>query len=207
MSGEALSILGLIMNSEHPELTQDNLNDPMGDSLCDQRVFRNFVKLRSLHNCPAFMIAKTEQAVQTQVHTLYNVREKCRLSAFRTVQQTEVMKQFKLSVSAIHEELKVLSFVPGNKWAEQMETERMNLLRSTSLDSEIASNMGNDNHILPTLLNLLRRLDPALGQKYDDSSSQQKSNKDDMQGKEQLKTVMRMAKMAINITMMIWIRI
>lgn len=61
-----------------------------------------------------------------------------------------------------------------------METVRMNLLRSTSLDSEIASIRGRDTHIVSILLNPLRWLDFGLVQTYDDSLSQENSNKDDI---------------------------
>lgn len=99
------------------------------------------------------------------------------------MQHTEVMNQFKLSISGIKGEEEFLSFVSGNKWPEHVETVIMKLLRLTSIDSEIESNMGNDNHIIPTLLKILRRFDPGLSQKYNDSLSQQKWNKDARRGK------------------------
>lgn len=132
------------------------------------------MKLHDLYKCSEFLNAKTEQSKQAQVYTLYTVREICRLSDFGTVQHTEFMKRFKLPVSNMQEEGKLLSYVPEKRRLEHMETMRMNLLRSTALNSEIVLNMVNDNHILPKLLKLLCRLDPGIAQKVDDSLSHQK---------------------------------
>lgn len=93
------------------------------------------------------------------------------------------MKQFKRSVSAMQEETKFLSYVPDNKWPEKTETMRMNLLSSTALDSDIVLNMSIENNIHPILLNLLRRMDSDLAQKYYDSVSHRNLEKDDNLGK------------------------
>lgn len=83
LNRKALSTLGLIMNSKDPELTQNTLSDPMGDSICAQCVFRHVMKIYYLYNCLAFMNAKTKQAVQAEVHTLYRVRENAESLLFK----------------------------------------------------------------------------------------------------------------------------
>lgn len=66
------------------------------------------------------MNAKTEQGIQAQVHTFDSVEEKCRLSGFWTVQQTEVMNQFKLSIADMQKGGKFLARIDVNWWPEHM---------------------------------------------------------------------------------------
>lgn len=80
---------------------KDSINWSMGNLHCGQRVFRTLVKLHSHYTCSELMNAKTDTFIQAQVHTLHRVTEKNMLSDLRTVQHTELMKQYRLSVAAM----------------------------------------------------------------------------------------------------------
>lgn len=172
-----IETLGAIMNSEHPDLLDFKKQDhgPKSSTSCisigndDCRVFRQFVKLHSIYNCSPFMNVKTEDDIEAQVNTLFRVRDVCKSIGFRTVQHQDVLKQYKLSVCALQEERKFLSYMSSKQWPPNMEVIRTNLLRSTTLDSELMYNTGNNHDVLPSILTLLKRLDPNLAQQCEES--------------------------------------
>lgn len=63
-----------------------------------------------------------------------------------------------MAIYALEEQYKFFNYLCSNTWPDNMGTFRHNLLRSTSVDTEIASNKGNVNTILFMILHSLRRL-------------------------------------------------
>lgn len=100
-----LQTLGLIINGEYAELCLSNTNIDSGDCVTAQqtkatmdcRVYENILKLQSLYASSAFMNAKTKQAETAQVNCLYRLRDVCRNNGFKSVQHTNVTKQFLLA--------------------------------------------------------------------------------------------------------------
>lgn len=62
-----------------------------------------------------------------------------------------------MAVFALDEEVKCLQQKPGHKSPESLEVKRKNMLRSTVLDSEMKSIMGNEHDMLPNLLQPLQQ--------------------------------------------------
>ena len=89
------------------------------------------------------MNAKTKQEKTAQVHCLYRLRDVCRSNGFKSVQHTNVTKQFLLAVDALKEEAKFLKYLGELKFPPDLATIHHNLLRSTTLDNSISSNKGN----------------------------------------------------------------
>lgn len=111
-----LDTLGEIINSEHVDLSVkqdsssldflDTHTEYEGKKTVDFRVNHNFVKLHSLCNSTAFMNAKSEVGIKSQINTLYRLRDLCKDISFRTIKHSEVTKQYGLAISARREENK-----------------------------------------------------------------------------------------------------
>lgn len=61
-----------------------------------------------------------------------------------------------------------LAYIDKDEWPTDMETLQSNMHQSTTLDEELTENSGNDEVILPSLLDEFQRHFPKLAEKIED---------------------------------------
>lgn len=171
LSAEVLKTLGEVMNSEHRELVASTKDGETSNSMFngDCRVFRDFVKIHSFYSCTAFINGTTDNNIRAKVSTLHRKREICISNGFQTVHHKDISQQYWLSLSAIAEEKNFLNHMPGSKRHSFWEVARNNLFRSTMLGKEITSNMGNENGVLPAILDIQNMFSLCLAAKWKDA--------------------------------------
>lgn len=120
---QIMDTFGSIMASEHPALinaynTVDKAHFSISSDLRTQgdcRVQLELRKIQPMYKCTPLLTANTDAQAEAQIHTLYRVRYLCKQNGFRTLQNSEFMDHYKRFVSAQHEELKFISYIPENK--------------------------------------------------------------------------------------------
>lgn len=163
-----IEVIGEIMNEEHPELaassfsrsdtsvTKENVKTKF-----DCRVFRKFINITSLKQATIFMKASGTDGEQTQINTLYRLREIFKENGFKPVQFAVVCEQYKKASMALSEAFKFERFLESDKWPTAMAAVKQNLTQTTKLDDEVEENSGNGTLILPFLKDLYFKLHPA----------------------------------------------
>jgi len=103
-----------------------------------------------------------------QINTLHRLKDLYTLNGFSTLHEDDVNEQYKLSIDALMEEKKFLSYLEAECWPTYMSIIRTNLLRTTSMDDEVKLNRGNDLSIMASLRSTLQRYDPRLADRQDE---------------------------------------
>lgn len=171
LAPEVVEVIGEIVNSEHPDLacrsdyaTQTIV--PRGASrevvmrTMDCRVYRNFINATSLKSATKFLNADGQDAVSCQISTLYRIRDSCRLNRFKPVSHKTVCEQFEKAFSAMREARKFEELLESTTWPVDMQTLQRNLIETTKFDQEVTTNKGNEFVVLPTILDVYRRVCP-----------------------------------------------
>lgn len=91
-----ISTIGLIINSEHPDLCVRQFDIEIHCAkkteeafhLADCRGFRAFISLQSVYGSTSFMNSKKDTEQNAQVNCMLQIKNLCRLNGFRTVQHT-----------------------------------------------------------------------------------------------------------------------
>ncbi len=180
LSKDVINEIGLIMNDEHPDLCLKSnceescaLTSSDAIRMMDCRKYRNVVRLMSLYSSRSFMNPKTPDEKRAQIHTLHRAKDLSRLNKFKTIQHTEITKQFQVACKSIKEEHKFLSYV-GGEWPQGMKQVQYNLLNTTIFDEEIQSNSEKEGSgVLCSLKSALQSTNPGLFQECEDREKQQ----------------------------------
>jgi len=162
LSDDVVTVIGEIINSEHPELVlrpREEYDSDRSELLhsVDCRVYRKFVNITSLKSATVFMKAEGELGVQAQINALYRVRDLCRENGYKAAPFRTVAQQFQKARAALMEAKKFETLLESSTWPEEMEAVRLNLLRTTKFDDDVEANTGNDTDILPSVLESYRR--------------------------------------------------
>ncbi len=165
-----LKEMGNIMNSDHPDIilaskgsakygakTEEQLMERV-----DCRRYRSFINISTLKGSPMFMNANEKDSEEVQINTLHRIKDMYLLSNFKTIQSDDLTKQFKYATLAQKEQEKFLRFLECDEWPKEMESIKINMLRSFMLDKELDENAGNDFVILPKLLQSFKRHFPDM---------------------------------------------
>lgn len=164
-----ITTIGEVSNSEHPNLilSSSKLNrrsvtstdDVMRQEDC--RVFRHFLHITSLKSCKSFMNAKNQNGERAQNYAIYRCQDLYKQRCFsKAVQPEELGRQYELALYSIEEEEKFLKYIRPDKWPEEMQNIRQNLLKTVQLSDEVALNRGNKD-VLPCLSSAYRRYLPT----------------------------------------------
>lgn len=103
----------------------------------DCQIYKRLLTLHSLIQSTIFINPTSDYDEEAQVHTICQARKINFNDGLRSVQYSEIPKQFKLVQDAMLEEKKFLAYIESDKWPEGMASFRINLLQSTFLDDEI----------------------------------------------------------------------
>lgn len=170
-----IDAVGDIMNSEHPDLVVQQPGSSVKDEssavkTIDCRVFRRFIHISSLKSATAFMNACGRDGIEAQINTLYRLRDVCKQQKFKPVSHRHTVEQFEKALAAIKEARKFESLLESNEWPSEMIALKKNLLQTSKLDAEVASNRGNDYDILGVILKRYTEVCPDIAplkiQKY-----------------------------------------
>lgn len=73
------------------------------------------------------MNAKAEVGIEAQVNNSYRLTDASRNNGFRTIQHSNVTKQYAIALSAIEEEHMFLNNIGKTEWPDDMDIIRRNL--------------------------------------------------------------------------------
>lgn len=88
------------------------------DTACvmESCVFPHFLKLHSLYIAKAFMYAKLEFKVQSQINNLYRIRDICKVNKVSNILDMDTTKKYGLSLDAISGHDRFLNYMSSSKW-------------------------------------------------------------------------------------------
>lgn len=114
LTKKTIDVICEICYEEHPDLCMLHDSEIVGTCTPEQvlkredcRMYLHFVKLQSLYSSTIFMMGESEEA---KTNTRFRTKELCKRTSLRTVWAADVTKQHKLSVLALHEEIKFLKY-------------------------------------------------------------------------------------------------
>lgn len=157
LSEEVIEELGEILNSEHPALAQTLQNQLPPHRRCrgtpDCRIYKDIISSSSLKQATNFMKCKDNT---DSINTLKRVKYYASQNNYKPVSYAIVEKQYAAAVAARLEAIKFERYLQTDQWPEEMKAAKGNLLHTTLFDAAIDSNRGNEQDILPPLLELHR---------------------------------------------------
>lgn len=77
-------------------------------SWLDCHAYRTFIRFHLIYGSTLYINPKSEMEKDAQGNTPYSSQQQCKANGFRSVQQSDVTTQFKASVAAWKEEVKLL---------------------------------------------------------------------------------------------------
>ena len=116
------------------------------------------------------MSAVSYGKVEAQVNTFFRMKHWSETKRYKAVQSNAIVDQYRYDVMALKEEEKFLNYIDETEWPTNMETTKENILRTTISDSQLNSNSGNDNDVLPSILRSFKRLHPAKARAIEQAS-------------------------------------
>lgn len=190
LSWEAVEVLGNIVNMDCSDIV---LQSPSFNkysvasrsevlSRQDCRLFNSFVCFGAMRASKRFISACGQGKHDAQVNCLHRMRHWSEMHGYKPVQPRTISEQFDLAVLALAEEQKFLDFITEDKWPQNMETVKENLLRTTLLDRELIGNSGNDSDLLPSLWKSFKRLYPGRSRAIEESANSGANNDEENNG-------------------------
>lgn len=166
LSEEVIETIGEILNSEHPEMAK-SLCSTVGktaksssserDEFVDCRIYRLIISSHTIKGASEFKEAEQPD----QVNALFRIQYISSSRFYRPTAPKILNEQTTAARRARQEVEKFESLMESKVWPESMAVCRLNLLRTTKLDSEVQTYHGNDSNCLPVLLNLFKKSCPA----------------------------------------------
>ena len=126
------------------------------------------------------MNAVNDGVKEEQLKTIYRLCHWSELNSFKSVQSTVVNSHFVFANKAIQEEQKFFKYIKNNACTPEMETMRVNLLKTVSCEMDLEASTRNYTDVLSSIFRCNQCLFPAKSKAlevcYNISESQQSAN-------------------------------